>query len=119
MIPSSSSVLQCCAVRKERPRSRAKASPKTETMFGDEGAVPAFVGPSNGQSSRLTSVRFRSMQILQGMFALISIPPHLGDCCRQVVRLASGLGDALTSPHLGSRLASFALRLIGTFSLQR
>jgi hypothetical protein len=43
-------------------------------MFGDEGAVPAFVGPANGQSSRLTSVRFRSLQILQGMFALISIP---------------------------------------------
>jgi len=35
MIPSSSLVLQCCAVRKERPRSRARTSPKTETMFED------------------------------------------------------------------------------------
>ena len=56
-------------------------------MFGDEGAVPAFVSPSNGQSSRLTSVRFRSLQILQGMFALISIPPHLGDCCIRMIEL--------------------------------
>ena len=37
MIPSSSSVFQCCAVRKEEAPNRAKASPKTETMFGVRG----------------------------------------------------------------------------------
>ena len=30
-------------------------------------SCPAFVSPANGQSSRLTSVRFRSLRILQGM----------------------------------------------------
>ena len=53
---------------------RAKASPKTETMWGAEGDCPRLVSPANGQSSRLTSVRFRGLQILQGMFALISSP---------------------------------------------
>jgi hypothetical protein len=66
---------------------RSEKREASKSMFGDEGAVPAFVGPANGQSSRLTSVRFRSLQILQGMFALISIPPHLGDCCIGMVEL--------------------------------
>ena len=42
MIPFSPSVLQCCAVRKERPRVALRPLLKTETMFGDEGAVPAL-----------------------------------------------------------------------------
>ena len=37
-------------------------------------------------------------------------PLTQGDCCGWILQLGLGLGDALTSPHLGSRLASSARR---------
>ena len=87
MIPSSSLVLNVARVTKRGPEVVPGPLLRRRQCLGPEGAVTAFVSPANGQSSRLTSVRFRSLQILHGMFVLISIPPPLGDCCIRMIEL--------------------------------